>query len=184
MIDAIAHEGHDVALFIEVRGVRLGRFDYDLYFEDKGSARAGDEVLTQDGITVVVPSASRASLRGARLEHQGGGLVLVNPNQPVTAVPASVLDAGVDGPIGSRIRELLDSSVNPRIAAHGGRADLVAVDEAAGVAYIELSGGCQGCAMSQVTLAQGIDRTLRDAIAALERVVDVTDHATGANPFY
>ena len=79
---------------------------------------------------------------------------------------------------------VLDSSVNPAIASHGGRADLVAMDEEKKVAYLKLSGGCQGCAMSRLTLSQGIETQLIEAIPELTGVIDVTDHASGENPFY
>ena len=79
---------------------------------------------------------------------------------------------------------MLDEHVNPAIASHGGRADLVALDEEQRVAYIKLSGGCQGCAMSRLTLSQGIETSLRAALAELTAVIDVTDHASGVNPFY
>jgi Fe/S biogenesis protein NfuA len=58
------------------------------------------------------------------------------------------------------------------------------MDEEQKIAYVKLSGGCQGCAMSRMTLSQGIETSLRDAIPVLEGVVDVTDHASGVNPFY
>jgi Fe/S biogenesis protein NfuA len=79
---------------------------------------------------------------------------------------------------------VLEESVNPSIASHGGRADLVAMDEAAGVAYLSLSGGCQGCAMSRQTLTQGIEVSLRDEISEITGIVDVTDHGGGENPYY
>jgi Fe/S biogenesis protein NfuA len=60
----------------------------------------------------------------------------------------------------------------------------VALDEKNKVAYVKMSGGCQGCAMSRMTLSQGIEATLRDEIPELEGVIDVTDHASGVNPFY
>ena len=50
--------------------------------------------------------------------------------------------------------------------------------------YVRLSGGCQGCGLAKVTLSQGIEVALRDAVPEIESVVDVTDHASGANPFY
>ena len=74
--------------------------------------------------------------------------------------------------------------MNPSIASHGGRADLVAMDENEAVVYLALSGGCQGCAMSRMTLTQGIEVTLRDQVPQLTAIVDVTDHAVGENPFY
>jgi len=181
-----------LALWLEVRGVENGSFVYDLYFQAHADAADDDVVQADDELPVVVPAKSVERLRGARLEWSdegGGGLVLVNPNSPTPAerapgVPAEVLDAGTDGPLARRVTVVLDESVNPSIAAHGGRSDLVAMDEDAKVAYLRLSGGCQGCAMSRMTLTQGIETALREAIPELTAVVDVTDHAEGENPYY
>ena len=132
----------------------------------------------------------RNTLRGARLEWNAegeGGLVLVNPNSPEPeelGVPKEVMAAGLAGPLASRVAAVLEQVVNPSIAAHGGRADLVAMDESGGVAYLRLSGGCQGCAMSRMTLTQGIEAALREEVPEITRVVDVTDHSGGANPYY
>lgn len=181
-----------LALWLEVRGVQDGAFAYDLYFQALADA-GEDDAVSQDGdLAVVVPSTSVARLRGARLEwsdDNGGGLVLVNPNTPVpeeaaSGVPPEVLAAGVTGPIASRVRLVLEESVNPSIASHGGRADLVAFDEDGGIAYLRLSGGCQGCAMSRMTLTQGIEVALREEVPELVRIVDVTDHGDGENPYY
>ena len=125
---------------------------------------------------MVVPAESVENLRGARLEWSDegeGGLVLVNPNAPAEpdpaegGVPEEVLAAGLTGPLASRVMDVLETMVNPSIAAHGGRADLVALDEGAGVAYLQLSGGCQGCAMSRMTLTQGIETALRQEVPEL-----------------
>jgi Fe/S biogenesis protein NfuA len=179
-----------LGLWLEVRGARGGQFVYDLYFQAVADA-GEDDVVAEDGdLTVVVPAGSVDQLRGARLEWSTegeGGLVLVNPNAPepeVSGVPPEVLAAGIGGPLGSRVASVLDEMINPSIASHGGRADLVAMDEECGVAYLQLSGGCQGCAMSRMTLTQGIEVALRDEIPEVTKVVDVTDHAGGANPYY
>ena len=50
--------------------------------------------------------------------------------------------------------------------------------------YVEMSGGCQGCALSRMTLRQGVERMLREEIPELTAVHDVTDHASGQNPFF
>jgi Fe/S biogenesis protein NfuA len=179
-----------LALWLEVRGVQQAQFVYDLYFQAATDASDDDSVFDDGELTVVVPKASLDRLRGARLEWNAegeGGLVLVNPNTPAPeelGVPADVMAAGLDGPIGSRVSSVLEQAVNPSIAAHGGRADLVAMDESGGVAYLRLSGGCQGCAMSRMTLTQGIEAALREEVPEVTRVVDVTDHAGGANPYY
>ncbi|MFI5036413.1 MAG: NifU family protein [Acidimicrobiales bacterium] len=192
--DALDQEAqHDtLALYVEVTGTRGNGYSYDLYFSDLTDAPEGAVVGRDGGVDIVVPAPSVARLRGSRLEFAaegGGGLVLVNPNVPSPeelnpGVPEEILALGVDGPLGQRAVAVLDHSVNPAIASHGGRADLVALDEEKKVAYIKLSGGCQGCAMSRLTLSQGIETSLREALDELTAVIDVTDHASGVNPFY
>ena len=77
---------------------------------------------------------------------------------------------------------VLEEQVNPSIAAHGGRADLVAVKDTS--VYLRLSGGCQGCGMAKATLTQGIEVMLREAVPEITEIVDVTDHAEGTNPYF
>lgn len=192
--DALHNEEQSVglALFVEVTGTRGAGYSYDLYFSDRADAPEGAAIGNDGGVTIVVPEQSIERLRGSRLEFAsegGGGLVLVNPNVPTPeevnpGVPANILALGIDGPLATMAVEVLESSINPSIASHGGRADLVALDEEQRIAYVKLSGGCQGCAMSRMTLSQGIETSLREAIPSLESVVDVTDHASGENPFY
>lgn len=192
--DALHNEEQSVglALFVEVTGTRGAGYSYDLYFSDRADAPEGAAIGNDGGVTIVVPEQSIERLRGSRLEFAsegGGGLVLVNPNVPTPeevnpGVPANILALGIDGPLATLAVEVLESSINPSIASHGGRADLVALDEGQRIAYVKLSGGCQGCAMSRMTLSQGIETSLREAIPSLESVVDVTDHASGENPFY
>jgi Fe/S biogenesis protein NfuA len=185
-------EPASLALWLEVRGVQSGAFVYDLYFQAIADADEGDQVRAEGDITVVVPAASVDRLRGARLEWSDegdGGLVLVNPNTPTVeeaapGVPPEVLAAGISGPLAQRVVNVIEEAVNPAIAGHGGRADLLALDADAGIAYLRLSGGCQGCAMSQMTLKQGIETTLLEEVPELTRVVDVTDHGGGDNPYY
>ena len=192
--DAIAQEPDpaNLALWLEVRGVQAGSFIYDLYFQALSDADEGDARHTQDKLEIIIPAASIDRLRGARLEWSeadGGGLVLVNPNSPTPeeaspGVPPEVLAKGITGSLAQRVIAVLEQAVNPSIASHGGRADLVALNDEDGTAYLRLSGGCQGCAMSQMTLRQGIETTLLEEVPELTRVSDVTDHGSGDNPFY
>ena len=71
--------------------------------------------------------------------------------------------------------------MNPAIAAHGGMISLVNVEETD--IFVEMSGGCQGCALSTATLRQGVERMLREAIPELTGVHDITDHSSGENPY-
>ena len=194
VVDALNNEtpSEALALWVEVTGTRGPGYSYDLYFSELNLAPS-DAAIGRDGeVTIVVPAASVDRLRGSRLEFSsegGGGLVLVNPNSPTPeeinpGIPEDILALGVNGPLATVALVVLDEQVNPSIASHGGRADLVALDEVSKTAYIKLSGGCQGCAMSRLTLTQGIETTLREAIPELVHVLDVTDHASGVNPFY
>ena len=181
-----------LALWLEVRGVQAGSFVYDLYFQAASDADEGDVRHTHEELEIIVPADSVERLRGARLEwsEEGeGGLVLVNPNAPTPeeaapGVPPEVLEKGITGPLALRVVAVLEQSVNPAIASHGGRADLVALNEDDGTAYLRLSGGCQGCAMSQMTLRQGIETALLEEVPELTKILDVTDHGSGENPFY
>ncbi len=185
-------EPESLALWLEVRGVEAGNFVYDLYFQALRDAGEGDAVFADGELAVVVPEPSVERLRGARLEWSedgGGGLVLVNPNQPsaeeaAPGVPPEVLAAGLEGELARKVLGVIEAVINPSIASHGGRADLVAFDAGEGVAYLRLSGGCQGCAMSRMTLTQGIEVALKDEVPQVTRVVDVTDHGGGENPYY
>jgi Fe/S biogenesis protein NfuA len=181
-----------LALWVEVTGTRGAGYAYDLYFSELNLAPEGAAIGRDGDITIVIPAASVDRLRGSRLEFAnegGGGLVLVNPNNPSLeeinpGVPADILALGVDGTLGSIAVVVLEEQINPSIAQHGGRADLIAMDEEKGIAYIKLSGGCQGCSMSRMTLSQGIETSLRESIPEITKVLDVTDHASGDNPFY
>lgn len=80
------------------------------------------------------------------------------------------------------VNNLLASQINPSIAKHGGRISAERVSD--GTLYIRMSGGCQGCAASQLTLRGGVERILRGALPTLKAIVDVTDHETGTKPFF
>jgi Fe/S biogenesis protein NfuA len=178
-----------LALWLEVNGSANGSYTYDMWFQHASDARADDSVLESGGLTVVVAGSSADKLRGATLDvgDNGGekGLVMLNPNTPPSAPASQTVDVpetDLSGPVAQRILEVLEEEVNPQIAMHGGWADLVAFEE--GTAYLRMLGGCQGCGLASVTLTQGISVALQDAVPEVTSVVDVTDHAAGANPYY
>ena len=81
-----------------------------------------------------------------------------------------------------QIQRIFDEQINPQIAAHGGYVQLLDVQGSR--AYIEMGGGCQGCGMASVTLKQGVEVAVKEQIPEIEELVDVTDHASGDNPYY
>ena len=179
-------DGANLALFLEVTQPNGFEYGYDLYFDDDGAIHEGDVVQHEDGMRLVIPASSVDNLRGATLDLSKNllnpGWVVDNPNSPSPAVGESVDLGTLEGTVEERVAIVLERVVNPAIAAHGGKADLVAVED--NTAYLQLSGGCQGCGMASVTLTQGIEVSLKDAVPEIENVVDVTDHASGSNPYF
>lgn len=84
--------------------------------------------------------------------------------------------------IRSQIEDLFDNSINPQIASHGGRVELADVEGTR--VFVRLGGGCQGCASANITLKNGIERAIKQVLPEVTEVVDVTDHASGDNPYY
>lgn len=179
-------DGEQLALWVEVTGATEGAYTYDIYFQPLADAGPQDAVTRFGELAVVVPARSVARVQGARLdfsEEGEGGLVMLNPNTPPASERPAPPPAGdLTSDMARQVLAVLAEQINPSIAAHGGRADLVSVDE--GVVYLRLSGGCQGCGLAAVTLSQGIEVALRDEIPDIVRVVDVTDHAGGTNPYF
>ena len=87
-----------------------------------------------------------------------------------------------DDEIRGAVQELLDREINPSVASHGGKISVLDVRD--GTLSIAMSGGCQGCAASQVTLRQGVEVMVRRVIPEIREIIDVTDHSSGTNPFY
>ena len=178
-------EGEEQAMWVEITGIARGEFVYNMALKPLGAASPDDSIQERDGLAVVVPAADVDKVRGATVDWSDdlmrGGLLLVNPNSPSPAVGAPAAGQ-LTGEVPERVAQVIDEQINPAIAAHGGRAELVGVEE--DIAYVRLGGGCQGCGMASVTLGQGIEVAITDAVPEIEQVVDVTDHAAGDNPYF
>jgi Fe/S biogenesis protein NfuA len=98
-------------------------------------------------------------------------------NEDVMTAP--VLD---DDKMFEVVEGILRTQINPAVAQHGGRIDLLDVQDA--VVVVRLMGGCQGCGMANQTLRQGVEASLRRAVPGFRGVRDITDHAAGADPYY
>lgn len=161
------HEGSPLAPRYDLTLVNPGDRDEDEFEMDAGDFK------------VFVRDASTDLLDGATVDFverdDVSGFEIRDLGSPQPFGP-------VEGPLADRIRAILDGQVNPGIAAHGGSISLVGVK--GNDAYIEMSGGCQGCALSRMTLRQGVERMLRQSIPELAEIHDVTDHASGSSPYF
>ena len=151
-----------------------GGFHYRLGFVGPEERREDDRVLDAGGFEVYLDATSAPRVQGASVDFvetlQESGFRIDNPNSPWT------------DPRAAAVQRLLDAEINPAIASHGGY--VVLHDVKGDTAYIEMTGGCQGCGMANVTLRQGIEVRIREAIEGIREIVDVTDHAGGTNPYY
>lgn len=175
-------EGELDALRVSMDGSPLApRFELTLVSEDE--RRDDEREFDAGGFTVLVAESQSPRLDGATVdfvERVNESGFEVRPREDAGPTPDPVEPPR--GPLADKVRDILDEQVNPAIAAHGGAISLVDVQDTE--VYLEMSGGCQGCAMSRLTLRQGVERMLRQALPELTGIHDVTDHQSGTNPYY
>ncbi|MBX3312784.1 MAG: NifU family protein [Actinobacteria bacterium] len=177
-------EPEKLALRVEVVGINGAEYSYDVSFEESATT---EEVLRyqQGDLPVMIPVESVDSLWGATLDLPStpgqGGLVIRNPNRPD---PLTAYDVDLSGTVRERLEQLLAQMINPGLASHGGFAELVDVIDEDTKAVITMGGGCQGCAVSAMTLREGIQKSILEHIPEITEVVDATDHEAGENPYY
>ncbi len=171
-----------LALRVEITGTSGVEYAYDLTFDPMAEADEADAQYLQGELPVIVPAGSIEQLNGATLDIPAGGgpgLVLRNPNRPN---PLSGKHLELTGEVADKVQQLLEQQINPSLASHGGFAELKGVE--GDKVYVTMGGGCQGCAVSAMTLRDGIARAITEAIPEVTEVIDTTDHSAGENPFY
>jgi len=138
---------------------------------------------------VVVSGGTITVVKGNATPWQGVGRpigaairrALASPVPPVAARVAPLAGPGDDA-LYERVSQVFESQVNPMVARHGGRVELIDVQDA--VVMLRMAGGCQGCGMADVTLRQGIEGMLGEHVPEIRGVMDITDHSSGANPYF
>lgn len=164
------------ALRVSVEEESAAAWRYHLYFVETHERAPDDTSFEVEGIQILVDDQSAARLTGATLDYveelSGSWFKFDNPNKPPL----------LGNPIAAKVQELLDDKINPQVASHGGRVMLADVQETK--VFLRFGGGCHGCGMSDVTLKQGIEVMIREAVPEVTEILDTTDHASGANPYY
>lgn len=162
----------DLAIRLSVVGRGKDSFRYDFRTTFRADRAPDDVVIEGEGFHLFVDAGSASLLDDATLDVSvdGNGFKIDNPN-PVW-----------DDPQGPRVLAVIEQVINPGLAMHGGRINLVDVRD--GVVYVSFGGGCQGCGMVNMTLSEGVRKLITEAIPDVRDIVDVTQHSLGTNPFF
>jgi len=144
-------------------------------------AGVAEVIVSGNLVTVVKRSATPWQVVGKAVGQAIRAAVA--SGQAVAPKPAAVVAAVADDDaLYERVADLFARQVNPMVAGHGGRVELIDVQDA--VVMVRMAGGCQGCGMADVTLRQGIEAMLHQEVPEVKGIVDITDHAAGSNPYF
>lgn len=145
-----------------------------------GEEQEDDVMVEMGGLKAYFEGRSVPYLDEARVDYSsdkmGGQLTIRAPNSRMPRITD-------DSPIEDRINYVLYNEVNPGLAAHGGQVSLVEVTEDM-FAVLKFGGGCQGCGMVDMTLKEGVEKTLKEKVPELAGVKDITDHTDKSQAYY
>jgi Fe/S biogenesis protein NfuA len=169
------------AVGIRLSAVNPGtpRADARLEFCDHGDLLGDEWAIDCEGFTLYVDAPSAPFLDAADIDYAAnatGGQLTIKAPRIKGDQPAG------DASLVERVQWLIDSEINPQLASHKGRVALDSID-AQGVVYLRFGGGCHGCGMVDVTLKQGIEKSMMAKIPEVTAVRDATDHSTGSAPY-
>lgn len=177
----LAQQGID-KLSIRLRVIAPGTpaADCELEFCEPDELTGREWTVECTGFDFHIDGDSASWIDGATIDYEPnktGGQLNIRAPKIKGELP------GAEAGLVERVRYVLEAEVNPRIAAHGGRITLLEVS-GEGVVVLQFGGGCHGCGMVDVTLKQGVEKTLRERVPEITEVRDATDHAGGSNPYY
>lgn len=175
LLELLAQKDQDIlGLLVGIKGRGPNGFEHFMRFISGGEKPDEAVVTTVGELRIFVPPDNADNLKGSTIDYSParGSFNIDNPN------PAWVWS----DPLEQAVQDVLTKQINPAVATHGGAVQLLEVKDQ--VAYIELGGGCVGCGMVDVTLKQGIEVAIKEAVPEIKAVVDTTDHASGTNPYF
>ncbi|MGB1220779.1 MAG: Fe-S biogenesis protein NfuA [Alcanivoracaceae bacterium] len=179
--DLLARQNNDgmgVRIFVERPGTPHA--ECCMAYCPPGEQEDEDVRYDYEGFHAWVEGKSVKYLEDALIDYKkdsmGGQLTF---KAPKSRVP----DIGPDATVEERINHVLYAEINPGLASHGGNVQLLELTDD-NVAVLEFGGGCQGCSAVDMTLRDGVERTLRERVPELAGVRDSTDHTVTENAYY
>jgi len=166
----------DTLFRLRVSGQSSKEFEYQMGLDVRKNEieHKFDSFFNLEKFDMVIDENSLKKINGAIIDYKtelnNEGFVITNPNVPTL------------GELEQRISDHLDATINPQIASHGGKIDVIRVDN--DVLLIEMKGGCQGCSSSGTTLQYGVEQQILSEFPEITRIDDITEHEEGENPYY
>lgn len=183
---ALDGQADKTGLRIEAKANGTPQFSYSMRLIGTDDRKPDDLVVDVGGFAVVVDPASARNLNGVTVDYEDrvvrSGFKFDNPNKPEVPQVGSGPRGDLTGSVAEKVEHLLETELNPAVAAHGGRITLAGVKD--NKVYLTFGGGCHGCGMVDVTLKQGVEARIRELIPEITEVIDTTDHSSGERPFY
>lgn len=171
-----------LAIRITVTGeVEAGNLQSEFVFIKPEDVSETDAVQVAGPFSIFLDQVSAEKIKGAMIDfdekkYMTGFHIEYHNTKPVE--PTKIWNDDVS----QAVQKVLDEQINPSLSSHGGWVNLMEVKGE--VAFIELGGGCKGCARSQQTIKQGVEKFVTNNVPQIKSISDATDHADGENPYY
>jgi Fe/S biogenesis protein NfuA len=171
-----------IGLGVRMRAHAPGTVNADckLEFCEPEEVTDSDFTIECEGFSIFVDAISVPFLDATEVSYvsdAAGGQLTIKAPKLKAKVPTE------NSSVIERVQYILDSEINPSVASHGGRVSLLELT-AENAVVLQFGGGCQGCGMKDVTLKQGIEKTLLARVPEITAVIDATNHAAGTTPYY
>ncbi len=163
---------------LRIKAMRLGRytFRYALQLVTADDVQEDDVQGQQSGFDTFLDPESAELLAGTTVDY------VIDGDREGFQFNNPAAEPKWDDPLAAKVQKVIDGRVGPALAQHGGWIELSEVKDA--VAYVQLGGGCQGCASAHVTLNDGIKKVILEDVPEIKDVVDCTDHSSGSQPYH
>lgn len=182
----LAQQPEKNAIRVIARANGTAEFSYGMKLINPDERNSDDVVIDAGGLEMVLDPKSAEYLKGGTIDFEDrvvrSGFKFQNPNRPETPRIGEGPRPDLAGPVAERVQRLIDTELNPAVAAHGGVIQFLGLRD--NKIYLSFGGGCHGCGMVDVTLKQGVETRIREVVPEIEEVVDTTDHSVGENPYY
>lgn len=174
LLNLIDQSGPYVGLRLVITGEVPGAYRPELMFMGEEHVSPADRVVRSEDLKIYIGPESVDKVDGLKID--------IIHTQTGPRLKFDFPSIVWDDPVAQRAQDLIDQHINPALMSHGGFVALLDVHD--GVAEVLMGGGCQGCMLSAQTLSQSIEASIKKEVPEIHTVVDCTNHAVGANPYY